>query len=442
MKLTFLLITLTQPLFANPYPDPNMVPKDPPWPKFEAKLEKTTVKELQEDGYEIIRVDVKWDKEKFTVERAILEKSGTEGLLKRAQHPDKLGSYQGVLSNGESSLFDSTGTGSEMRLLTRAMTFRFPKVEGTLKFEMYAENPKTAAIEKVISQNIQVRRGRGSSKDLDIRVLKRATEQPALKVNVYSDGYVQSKGGDADSFFQDAQRVVEVFKTNQFPEFERFEMVGVYAASNEELGAATDLGLPVPERNSFLGLYYPYWDNFGRWYNIVYPTREMKFRDGVGMIPYDYPVVLIDSSEYWGVGNFNELTAIPAHHASFTYLLLHEFGHYFGLNEEYESGGKTELAFSPLIQEPWSQNITFHPKRGELKWESDVNASTALPTPSSAWTGNGPWGAYRGGYAQTQPLGKSHKPGLKCMMNSGGKFCPVCVHAIRAKIHFDVLGQN
>src|SRR4029078_1103016 len=146
----------------------------------------------------------------------------------------------------------------------------------------------------------------------------------------------------------------------------------------------------------------PYWDNFGRWYNVVYPTNENKFRNHLAVAPYDYPLILINNSGYWGVGNYMSLTAIPARNSTyFTYLLLHEFGHFFGLNEEYEGGGPTELEFAPGISEPWSQNITFLRSRelASLKWNRFVKETTPLPTPRDLWRSSNPlYGAYAGGY--------------------------------------------
>jgi hypothetical protein len=133
-----------------------------------------------------------------------------------------------------------------------------------------------------------------------------------------------------------------------------------------------------------------------------------------------------------------ELTAIPASNSSFSYLLLHEIGHYFGLNEEYEGGGPTELAFAPNMAEPWSQNITFQTERSQIKWNHHIQNSTRIPTPSSSWSSGGPWGAYEGGYAETEPLGRSHKPGLSCVMNTQGAFCPICAEAITTKINVDI----
>ncbi|WP_370449384.1 M64 family metallopeptidase [Legionella sp. km772] len=217
----------------------------------------------------------------------------------------------------------------------------------------------------------------------------------------------------------------------------------VFNPSQEQLGKAKNLGFPIPEFNSFLGLYYPYWDNFGRWYHIVYPTRENKFRQALASAPYDYPVVLVNNSDYWGVGNYMSHTAIPANNdAYFTYLLLHEMGHFFGLNEEYEGGGRTELEFAPGISEPWSQNISFleNPSYAALKWNQFVNPNIVLPTPDNVWHSSPPvYGAYYGGYGDSQSSrARSHKPGFNCVMESHEQFCSVCAKGILDVVQFSL----
>jgi hypothetical protein len=192
--------------------------------------------------------------------------------------------------------------------------------------------------------------------------------------------------------------------------------------------------MPIPERNTFLGLYFPYWNSFGRWYNVVYPTRESRFRNGLAQAAYDFAVVLVNDNQYWGVGNFRELTAIPAYSSSFTYLLMHEAGHYFGLNEEYSEGGRTELEFAPEIAEPWSQNITFLNDPFNLKWKQFVLSSTKIPTPLSQRPN---YGAYKGGYAESPPGGRSHIPFIGCTMSSDAKFCDVCRHAIEQRLQYE-----
>ncbi len=444
-KLTALLVVGGTLALANPYPDESAVPKDKPW-NFPAQTPGRVVnaRALRAWAPQVLRVDLDWvsSLDEFQIAYVAFESSGTPALLRRAARKDSLGSYHATLfeaSSGKTLSYASVGTGSEFRKLTRALSFRFPRPSAPVEFVLEAENPVTGKMELVFRQWLDPAQipapQPAEPPDFEVRQLKLASIQPSLALTLYADGY--SASGKA-TFFKDAQRVVDTLKQNSFPMFEQFDFHAVFGTSQKALGSAQNLGMPIPERDSFLGLYFPYWDNFGRWYNIVYPTREKRFRTAVGLVPYDYPFAIVDSGSYWGVGNFNELTAIPSRNSSFTYLLLHEFGHFFGLNEEYEGGGPTELQFAEGIEEPWSQNITFLKDPSKLKWKSLISASTPIPTPSSQWTGSGPYGAYRGGYADSAPQGHSHKPGQNCTMKSGGKFCPVCTDALKAKILFDL----
>lgn len=276
--------------------------------------------------------------------------------------------------------------------------------------------------------------------DLEVRQLLPAVKTPSLRVNIYAEGYTQS---EKMKFWNRAIKTVQALQSQQFPGIDYMDFYAVFNPSHKRLGVAEDLGLPVPEFDSFLGLYYPYWDNFGRWYHIVYPTRENKFRQGLASAPYDYPIVLVNNSQYWGVGNYKSHTAIPADNSTyFTYILIHELGHFFGLNEEYEGGGRTELEFASEMKEPWSQNITFltTPSHSGLKWNELVNPQMSIPTPYSDWQSTPPqYGAYRGGYGDSPShQGASHKPGLNCVMESHASFCDICQKGIMDVIRFDL----
>src|SRR5690606_28519736 len=96
------------------------------------------------------------------------------------------------------------------------------------------------------------------------------------------------------SFWQDAQRALSTLASYDLPFLSHFEINAVFAPSNRAIGTARDLGDESIVWDSFLGLYFPYWNPFGRWYHVVYPTDFAKFRDGIGSVPYDYKIVLID----------------------------------------------------------------------------------------------------------------------------------------------------
>jgi hypothetical protein len=428
---------------ANPYPNENLVPRDPAG-KADRKI--TLQKLSQTEGTPVLRVRVDWDEssESYRLGGSVRENSGTPALAARATRPDALGSYKAVLKDaatGAALAHDAIGTGQDFRKLTRALTFRFPLPASAVLLDVDAENPRTGKMEKVLEARIdptELEESESPDTAPEVRLVRAATAGPKLLVNIYAEGY---PADDKEKFWSEAAKVAEALDAADFPLRERFELRAVFAPSNESLGAAKELGLPVPERDSHLGLYYPYWRKFGRWYHVVYPTREERFRAALGRVAYDYPIVLVDSDAYWGVGNYKELTAIPAGSRYFTYLLTHEFGHFFGLNEEYEGGGATELAFAPEIEEPWSQNITFlrNPTREALKWSEFVENATPLPTPARHWNEQKPlYGAYLGGYGDTEPSHQSHKPGLKCTMERAKHFCPICHAAIEKVIRHDL----
>lgn len=442
-SLAFSALFATSVAFANPYPNKDLVPKDGPHKPLSGAL----TEKYDHATVDVLRVQIDWDPAtgQYSFGGLTREPSGTAAFLRRAGVKDPLGSFKAQLTlagEKEPRYFDSIGTGEEYKRLTRAITFRFPDLKTKALFEMFAENPVSGVIEKVVERELDpaVARllPRLGSDNLQVKLLKAAEGDKKLLVNIYADGYL---AGSADKFWRDAHKVIDAIGVGEpeFPFYKQLEIRAVFAPSKVKLGEAKDLGMPVAERDSYLGLYYPYWRNFGRWYNVVYPTREARFRDGLAQVPYDYPIVLLDNKEYFGVGNYKVLTAIPSDDDHFNYLLRHEFGHFFGLNEEYEGGGPTELQFAPGINEPWSQNITFlrEPSHAALKWHAHVKETTPLPTPDSMWMTAG-LGAYVGGYGDSLPEGASHKPGRRCVMERFAWFCPVCLDGIVEVIKRDL----
>lgn len=439
----FLLVSAS--VQANPYPDPQKVPKDREPSRKRYLVQSLSGHKRQADS-EVLRVQVDWAKagEKYSIGELIREFSGTPSLVARSKKLDPLGSYKAVLIDSATRntlAHDSIGTGQLYRKLVRSLTFRFPMPAGKVIFELQAEHPVTGQMSQVMREELdpsQASNLPAHPVTPDVRVLRSAGASQYVKVAIYAEGY---RAGDESDFWAAAQKTVDVLSNRQFPGYKNMEIIGVFAPSREAIGSAKNLGMPIPERDSFLGLYFPYWENFGRWYHVVYPTRESRYRAALGQVSYDYPIVLVNSRDYWGVGNYRELTAIPARSSSFSYLLLHEFGHFFGLNEEYEGGGRTELEFAPGITEPWSQNITFlnSKSHADLKWSSFVKSSTPLPTRRNHWgSGRGTYGAYSGGYADSRPPRRSHKPGYGCVMESGPEFCPICRHAIEGVVQHDL----
>lgn len=436
----FLLSSLT---FANPFPDPAQV-RSPSIVKLNLKPQLITNKRMTSQS--VLRVEVQWkENETYEMSGLFLESSGTESLIARSKNKDSLGSYKAQLKLQDGTIVHaSVGTGRMFRKLVKTLSFRFPISQNFTSGEisLEAEHPESGVMETVLQRKVTSGDFKVvPSQDVKIFTLKSADKQPAIKVNFYAEGFLAK---DEKKFLQSAEKAVAVL-TKDLPGSEYFEYSAVFAPSKLKIGRAQDLGESPLKRDSFLGLYFPHWAKFNRWYHVVYPTDQTHYRNALAQAPYDYPIALIDDAEYWGVGNYKELTAVPVGHSLFAFLLLHEFGHFMGLNEEYESGGPTELEFAKNISEPWSQNITFNPSPEKLKWIKQTEPGISLPTTMADFERFGgrvknPVGAYKGGYAESEPRHKSHKPVLKCTMGQEAKFCPVCSEALRSLIDFDRSG--
>ena len=386
----------------------------------------------------VIRVQVSWSPDDgYALGPVKRELSGTAALLRRAQQVDPLGSFVGVVSDpatGEEILQQTIGIGVSYRELTKSLTFRFPAFTRTATFTLFAPDPETGEPTEVLTETIEPDSvSMVLPQDVRVTTIREATAQPALAVTVYAEGYLE---GTEEYFLESAQTLVDVLENNEFPGIEHMEFTAVFAPSTQPLGSATDLGFPVPVWDSFLTLYYPYWSSFSRWHHVMYPTDEERFRDALAQAPYDYPFILTDSSRFWGAANYNAYTVVPAGTSSFTGLVLHEFGHYFGLHEEYSSQD-TELLFAPSVSEPWSPNMTFQTDVTEIKWASHIDGEVPIPTPSAQWPSVG-IGAYAGGYAGEDSRSLIPVPDGQCMMSVGSDFCDVCSAAMHDKIEADL----
>jgi hypothetical protein len=448
LSLTFLFFSFAG--FANPHWDEKTVPKDNLLQANAFSNWRTIVDPYQrpKNSGKALRITVAWNaqSESYQIAQKIIENSGTESLSLRSKKVSPFGSYRGTVTNEKTntSFHDSIGTGRAFRKLVRDITFRFPLPESDFVFRMTAEHPVKGHQENVLEEKIKISELTSIStsglKDVEIYQLRKATASPAIQFVIYAEGFLLE---NKDHFYQSALRSVEALKTANIPGFAHMNFVGVFASSGVKLGKAQNLGPTVSARDSAFGLYFPYWYDFGRWYHVIYPTDENKFRKSLAVVPYDYNLILVDSADYWGVGNFRSHTAIPTRNYSFTYLLLHELGHYMGLNEEYQGGGPTELEFAPEIAESWSQNLSFLPEKSldKLKWKALVkDQNTPIPTPNNFWSA-GKFGAYLGGYADSVHVhSQAHRPGLACIMESKASFCSVCIHGMQSVIDID-LGQ-
>lgn len=408
------------------------------WRKKVKKYRKTTTET------QAIRITVRWNQSSntYSILEKFIENTATPALKARSKKESPYGSFKAKITDvtNDVAFYDSIGTGEAYKRLVKDISFRFPFIKNDFQFSMTVENSLEGNQETVLSEVIKISELSAINPtlpNLEIFSLKEATQSPSLEFVFYAEGYATN---EKQQFFSKALASVDILKNMNIPYFNNMNFVAVFAGSNQRLGRATNLGFPVVQRDSAFGLYFPYWYNFGRWYNVIYPTDENYFRTSLAVVPYDYNVIIVKSSEYWGVGNYKTHTAIPSDSSSYIYLLLHEFGHFLGLNEEYDGGGATELQFAQNIREAWSQNMTFLPEMSliKVKWSSFItDLNTPIPTPSYFWQENN-YGVYSGGYGDSNGLRSTYKPGLSCTMESGQRFCPICMAGMADVIRSDL----
>jgi hypothetical protein len=427
------IILLSLNAYSNPHPNESLTPKDKLAGKKVDVISKIGISTPNKVGLPVIRVNLVKEHGLFVLKKSVIEYSATKNFYQKSSRLDSLGSFKASLtssSNPKEKYYGSIGTGYNFASHAQGLSFRFPLIKGKSVLTIFGENSDSGKLEQVFSQTIDsnILKEFIQNHGTNVSILKQSKANPPILLNLYAEGYGDNES-DRKRFYRGASSVIAGLKS--FPSFDQFEIRAVFYPSNLELGSPKNLRTKIV-RDSFLGLYYPYWSfEMGRWYNVVYPTDYTKLMDGFAQLPYDYAMVLIKSRGYWGMGNYNFFTAIPDANRSFTYLLHHEFGHFFGLQEEYSSGG-TELLFGKNTVEPWSQNLTFQGSaRSFTKWASLLKKGTPIPTTGRAFQ----LGVFRGGYAGVSK--KSHIPAKNCTMGSGRAFCEVCAKAISRKIGID-----
>jgi hypothetical protein len=156
-------------------------------------------------------------------------------------------------------------------------------------------------------------------------------------------------------------------------------------------------------------------------------------KGGRSISSYQFLAVLIDSADYGGAGSCNP-TARPrvawatTDHPQSVLILMHELGHAFGLQDEYENK-------EPDAPKPW-RNISKFARPDRTPWKSLANAPRldhVTCAHGSDWNGAPDVvGTFEGaGYHSTGLF----RPTIRCRMRElAAPFCPVCADHIRASI--------
>ncbi len=253
---------------------------------------------------------------------------------------------------------------------------------------------------------------------------------------IVAEGY---RSEQKDKFYHDCQRAMDaLFAHEPFTSLkERFNVVAVAPASAEN-------GPSIPHQGIWRDT--PAATHYDTFYSNRYlMTQDMhRLYDVLAGIPFEHIIVLVNSDTYGGGGIYNQLTVTTSDHATFSQVLVHEFGHsYGGLGDEYFYDDSYEVMY-PADTEPWEPNLTTLVDF-QSKWADMLPEGTAVPTPPAKIpdyrniktdaerrqlnAATQRIGVFEGGGYQSKGV---YRPAQECRMkiNEVEDFCPVCSRAI------------
>lgn len=361
---------------------------------------------------------------------------GVEHLLSEDQN---LGNYRYnikdeatkilIYQKGFSPLFQEWQTTAEAKKMERAFyqVLRFPFPKNKVIIEIECRN-RDGIFENIYSTKVDPT-NYFVSKELPLKtkvdVLKKSGESSKkVDIAILAEGY---KKEEMDKFVKDANRLVDsLFVVEPFASLKKeFNIYGLETASEES-------GTDIPGRNIYVKTLYNstfYTFDVARYLT----TTDMKsVHDQASAVPYDYLIVLVNSTEYGGGGFCNYISVCTSGHALAPQVFIHEFGHEFaGLGDEYYNSEVAYEDFYNLKVEPWEPNLTTLVDF-KTKWGNLIDPATPIPTPRSAEF-VAKTGVFEGGGYVSKGI---YSPMQDCRMKSNkpDSFCPVCQQAIRKAI--------
>ena len=140
---------------------------------------------------------------------------------------------------------------------------------------------------------------------------------------------------------------------------------------------------------------------------------------------YDHIIIMSNTDTYGGGAIYNFYADVTTGDM-ISNVVTHELGHLFGgLADEYVDPSVTYNDIHDLDKEPLEPNITTLVDF-DSKWKHLVEEGVPTPTPIKKDYIK-KVGAFEGGGYQAKGI---YRPMVRCMMNTGGNFCPVCQEAL------------
>ncbi len=334
-----------------------------------------------------------------------------------------------IYRQGFSPIFQEWQTTAEAKKMERAfygvLRFPYPKNRAVIEIEYLKRDGQ---FEKLFTTDIDPSNyfiSREIPLKNEFRMIKKSGD-PAHSVDVaiLAEGYRKEEMG---KFVKDAGRLTDsLFRVEPFASNKK--KFNIYAVETP----STESGTDIPGRNIYVNTLYNstfYTFNIARYLTT---TDIRTVADQAAAVPYDYVIVLVNSTEYGGGGFYNNISVCTADHALAAKVFIHEFGHEFaGLGDEYYTSEVAYEDFYNLKVEPWEPNLTTLVDF-KSKWGSLIDSSVPVPTPRGAGYST-KTGVFEGGGYMAKGI---YSPMEDCRMKSNKPdvFCPVCQHAITRSI--------
>jgi hypothetical protein len=292
-----------------------------------------------------------------------------------------------IYSRGYSTIFNEWQTTDEAahgayRAFNESV--RFPLPQKKVRLEIYRRNIQMK-FDKIFTTVIDPS-GAEITKHQQMKnvavtpIVQNGKPHEKVDIVLLGDGYTKK---ERKKFLADARHFTgQLFSTQPFRARKNdFNIWAVSVPSDES-------GIDQPAKNIWrrtaLGTSY---STFGS-ARYVLTMKNDALRDYAALAPYDFIIILTNTTQYGGGGIFQLyatcFTGAEAKEPAWwsDYVFVHEFGHCFGgLGDEYYTSDVPYTDFLPAGVEPWEPNVAAIVTREKLKWGDLVAAATPLPTP-------------------------------------------------------------
>jgi hypothetical protein len=336
-----------------------------------------------------------------------------------------------IYSESYSDLFEEWQSSGEAKSGVKKLfheTARFPYPRHSIIFQIEIRNAAGKFVEfyrtPIDPGSIAIHRDKSTSAfekgDLVINV----PSESKIDILFLAEGYTKN---ETEKFKSDAKKMTAyLLDAEPYRSYAKnFNFRYVASVSEEQGTDEPDKGI---YRNTIFSSSFNTFD-IAR-YCTIFDNKAMH--NAAAEAPYDYIVVLVNSSRYGGSGFYNFYSMFCADMAYLRDVWIHEFGHHFaGLADEYEGNFTGDDYYKT---EPWEPNLTMVTDRDNIKWKKFIKKGTPVPTPNSEKY-SATVGLFEGGGYASKGV---YRAQLHCLMRelNINYYCAPCDEQVTKTIQF------